>query len=278
MPTTTIDLQVLDMLSGSHCLALSTLVDQMRQHQLEWTRPSFSSLLEGANVQRGAVIARSHTTIKSICWIRRLLLINGSWTVIEGADRWIHECKTTNSCEQQQLSQRPFVDEFSPICIFVEPVQDLGSQPPIIKTWDAFAQLRATVDQISMEQVQTRFHLDEHKVALSKRISNLETAFLTASDNQDRVVLAQTNVVHKEMQPQKDALSKELDAMQNFQTLSTHLSEIIAYFNRGRDDKKGEISSSEGPQPTKIKADLDLVVEVGANLQGKDVVDLTEEE
>ncbi|KZV27860.1 hypothetical protein F511_38258 [Dorcoceras hygrometricum] len=33
------------------------------------------------------------------------------------------------------MSQRPFVDAFAPICIFVEPVQDLGSQPPFIRTW-----------------------------------------------------------------------------------------------------------------------------------------------
>ncbi|KZV53099.1 hypothetical protein F511_24518 [Dorcoceras hygrometricum] len=32
-------------------------------------------------------------------------------------------------------------------------------------------------------------------------------------------------------------------------TLSTQLSEIVAYLNRDRDDKKGEVSSSRGPQP-----------------------------
>ncbi|KZV22079.1 hypothetical protein F511_28320 [Dorcoceras hygrometricum] len=66
---------------------------------------------------------------------KRLILLNEAWPVIEGADKWVRECKTTTSCEQQQLSQRPFVDAFAPICIFVEPVQDLGSQPPFIRTW-----------------------------------------------------------------------------------------------------------------------------------------------
>ncbi|KZV30280.1 hypothetical protein F511_37183 [Dorcoceras hygrometricum] len=137
---------------------------------------------------------------------------------------------------------------------------------------EEFAQLRAMVDQISIEQVQTRFHIDELKAALSKKITNLETAFLTAYDNQDRVVLVQNNVLCKEMQVQKAALSKELDVIhkeiqdqkaaiahdlleflvesrENFNTLSAQLSEIIAYINRGRDDKKGEDSSSQGPQP-----------------------------
>ncbi|KZV30604.1 hypothetical protein F511_16718 [Dorcoceras hygrometricum] len=107
---------------------------------------------------------------------------------------------------------------------------------------DAFAQLRATVDQISFEKVQTRFHLGKLKVEFSKKISNLENAFFTASDNQDRVVLAQTNVLRKDMQAQKDALSKELDAMRK------EVQDQKRLF-RGRDDKNGEVSSSRGPQP-----------------------------
>ncbi|KZV47095.1 hypothetical protein F511_32626 [Dorcoceras hygrometricum] len=137
---------------------------------------------------------------------------------------------------------------------------------------EAFAQLRDTVDQISLEQVQTIFHIDELKAALSKKISNLETTFLTALDNQDQVVLVQKNFLRKEMQVQKDAISKELNDMrkelldqkaaishdllefqvesqENFNTLHTQLSEIIAYINRVRDDKRGEVSSSHRPQP-----------------------------
>ncbi|KZV54634.1 hypothetical protein F511_02668 [Dorcoceras hygrometricum] len=209
-PTIAIDLQVLEMLSEAHHLALSTLMEQMSQHKLKWIRPSASNLFEGATVHRSAVISRSHTTIKSTCWIRQLIRFNGVWTFLEGSDK-LH--------------------------------------------------------------VQIRFHLDELKAALFKKTSSLETAFLTASGNQDRVVLAQTNVLCKEMQAQKDALSKEVDAtrkevhdqkaaitndllefrveaQENFQTLSTQLSEIIAYINRSRDDKKGEVSnSSRGPQP-----------------------------
>ncbi|KZV55994.1 kinesin-3 [Dorcoceras hygrometricum] len=137
---------------------------------------------------------------------------------------------------------------------------------------EAFAQLRDTVDEISIEQVQTRFHLDELKAALSKRISNLETEFITASDNQDRTVLVQTSILRKEMQDQKAALSEELadirqeiqdqkaaivndlleflvETQENYNTLRAHLAEIIAYINRVRDDKKREVSTSRGPQP-----------------------------
>ncbi|KZV45747.1 hypothetical protein F511_41817 [Dorcoceras hygrometricum] len=139
---------------------------------------------------------------------------------------------------------------------------------------EAFSQLQATVDQISFEQVQTRFHLYELKAALSKRISNLETAFITASNYQDRVVLVQTNILHKEMQDQKDALSDELadfrkglqdqkaaitndllefrvKTQENY-NLRAQIAEIIAYLNRDHDDKKGEIAvdnRQSGPRP-----------------------------
>ncbi|KZV14326.1 helicase [Dorcoceras hygrometricum] len=127
--------------------------------------------------------------------------------------------------------------------------------------------LLAIVDKISLEQVQSRFHVDELKAALSQRISNLDTAFLTASDNQDRVTLVQIDILRKEKNDQKAARSKELDGIhkevqdqkldlidfrQETQTgiahLSSELSEIIAYINRGRDAKNGEMeSSSQGP-------------------------------
>ncbi|KZV42503.1 hypothetical protein F511_38605 [Dorcoceras hygrometricum] len=77
-----------------------------------------------------------------------------------------------------------------------------------------------------------------------------------------------TNILRKEIQDQKAALSTELDALrkevhdqkaamlefraesqEHYSTLRDQLAEIIAYINRGRDDKKGEMSSSRGRQP-----------------------------
>ncbi|KZV31917.1 hypothetical protein F511_04231 [Dorcoceras hygrometricum] len=78
---------------------------------------------------------------------------------------------------------------------------------------DAFAQLKASVDQISLDQVQTRFHIEKLKAALFTKISSLETAFLTRSDNQDRAVFVQTDVLRKEMQAQKAAKSQGLDVI-----------------------------------------------------------------
>ncbi|KZV30154.1 hypothetical protein F511_16041 [Dorcoceras hygrometricum] len=177
-PTKAIDLQILDILSDAHRIALEKLLKKMREHRLEWTRPCSSKLFEGANVQRGAVISRSHPTIKSTCWIRRLILIDGSWT-IEGADRWVREFKTTTSCEQQQLYQRPFLDTFAPICIFVEPVQDLGSQPHIIKTW---GWARVCVDIVQLNLFVIFFQLDQKDVFLHDMLEfRVESQFATLS-------------------------------------------------------------------------------------------------
>ncbi|KZV06784.1 hypothetical protein F511_45734 [Dorcoceras hygrometricum] len=103
------------------------------------------------------------------------------------------------------------------------------------------------IDKISLEQVQSRFHVDELKSARSQRISNLETAFLTASDNQDGANLVKS--IFSISALANDSLEFRVETQENYNTLRNHLVEIIAYINRVRDDKKGEISSSRGPQP-----------------------------
>ncbi|KZV20513.1 hypothetical protein F511_32859 [Dorcoceras hygrometricum] len=107
---------------------------------------------------------------------------------------------------------------------------------------ESFAQLRAIVDRIQFEQVQTRDVADLKDVLISK-IIGLELGFEEAFNRQNL-----------EVHDQKVALAHDLlefrvETQENFHTLSAQLSEIIAYINRGRDDKKGEDSSSRGPQP-----------------------------
>ncbi|KZV40486.1 hypothetical protein F511_23823 [Dorcoceras hygrometricum] len=96
---------------------------------------------------------------------------------------------------------------------------------------EATAQLRASIDQIHLEQVQTKERVEEFKSKLSQKIIKLELAFAQATSWQDLVYRAQIN-----------------DIQEGLNTLRAQLSEIIAYINRGRDDKRGE-ESSRGPQP-----------------------------
>ncbi|KZV50350.1 dystroglycan-like [Dorcoceras hygrometricum] len=118
---------------------------------------------------------------------------------------------------------------------------------------ESTAQLRASIDQIQFEQVQTREHVEELKYDLSTKITKPELAFAQSTSRQKMVYRALFNDVQREVQIQKATLTQEmiafhLETQEGLSTLHAQLSEIIAYTNRGRDDKKGEVSSS-GPQP-----------------------------
>ncbi|KZV57331.1 hypothetical protein F511_37961 [Dorcoceras hygrometricum] len=175
---------------------------------------------------------------------------------------------STSSSSAESESSSSSSSTSSPIDFVNEETPDAQTLIPtaIVSSNDytnAFAQLKDSVDQISLEQVQTIFHIEKLKTALFTKISILETAFLTRSDNQDRVVLVQIDVLHKEMQAQKAALSQELDvfrkevqdqkadlsndlmefcvqAQENFNTLTAQLSELVAYINKAMMPKRGK--------------------------------------
>ncbi|KZV34527.1 putative LRR receptor-like serine/threonine-protein kinase [Dorcoceras hygrometricum] len=64
------------------------LQTQMRIHGLKWERICSSILFEGENRDRGAVIARSNTSTRSLCWLRTKTMIEGSWVIEEANDLW----------------------------------------------------------------------------------------------------------------------------------------------------------------------------------------------
>ncbi|KZV24596.1 hypothetical protein F511_37243 [Dorcoceras hygrometricum] len=110
---------------------------------------------------------------------------------------------------------------------------------------ESFAQLRASVDRIQLEQVRTRNDVAELKAALSSKITDLEMTFSHSSTHQEHVIRNQIFDVQQEIKTQKAALSQDLndfrkETHEGINTLSAQLSEIIAYINRVRDDKKGK--------------------------------------
>ncbi|KZV41339.1 hypothetical protein F511_37945 [Dorcoceras hygrometricum] len=119
MPTSAIDLKVLNLLSAAHTFALKDLLRNMKAHQLEWTRSSSSSLFEGPIIDQGPFIPVSHWSISS----------------------------PVNPNHWEALPQRPYIDDLAPICIFVEPVQDIDSRPSLSRT------LRVVWAQICMEAI-----------------------------------------------------------------------------------------------------------------------------
>ncbi|KZV17580.1 hypothetical protein F511_25233 [Dorcoceras hygrometricum] len=164
------------------------------------------------------------------------------------------------------------------------PTTDLSEQ---------FAQLRASISQLSIKQLQTQSSIGNLQNHLLSRIDDLEKAYANARTQQDQDLRGHFKSVCQEVQIQKTALSfevhefkqgvqaqsgifstdlatiskgrdlsKEFDdklavirnALLEFRvetqgqlaSLSTNLSELIAFVTKGRDDKKGEVGSSHG--------------------------------
>ncbi|KZV52449.1 splicing factor 3B subunit 1-like [Dorcoceras hygrometricum] len=109
-PTTAIDLQIIALLSDAHLFSLETLQTQMRIHGLKWERICSSILFEGENRDRGAVIARSNTNNRSSCWIRTMILVDGSCIIQEGGDFWKTIPRKVSSSQWELLPQRQYDD------------------------------------------------------------------------------------------------------------------------------------------------------------------------
>ncbi|KZV48104.1 hypothetical protein F511_27689 [Dorcoceras hygrometricum] len=113
---------------------VSVLLRHMREHQLEWTRPSSSSLFEGPVIDRCFFIPPNHHSITSKCWIRAKIMVDGSWLILEGVDYWRPINTPVKSRNWEALPQRPYLDDLAPLCVFVEPVQDIDSRTSLSRS------------------------------------------------------------------------------------------------------------------------------------------------
>ncbi|KZV26995.1 conserved oligomeric Golgi complex subunit 2 [Dorcoceras hygrometricum] len=117
-----------------------------------------------------------------------------------------------------------------------------------------------TLDDISQTPPTNDIPLDEATTADIPQIF-LPSTYYTESINEVRRYIQTQKAsltqnmddIRKEVQDQKAALAHDflefrVETQENFNTLSAHLAEINSYINR-RDDKNGEDSSSQGPQP-----------------------------
>ncbi|KZV45510.1 hypothetical protein F511_39533 [Dorcoceras hygrometricum] len=111
-----VDIQVIELLSALHLSLLEELAKEARILGLTWTKPCCSSVFEGSPRDRGAVIARSNSNTRSLCWIRRMLLIDGLWAVEFCADRWVKIPKRIISTEVHR--QRQYDDTLPTMSVF----------------------------------------------------------------------------------------------------------------------------------------------------------------
>ncbi|KZV28200.1 hypothetical protein F511_21176 [Dorcoceras hygrometricum] len=152
--------------------------------------------------------------------------------------------------QEEAAAAGPVVDEFVPLCFFIEPVQDLDSRPPysgiVRRRWaelmiflrlhlpmtflwmkqqllillklsflpqilQSFAQFRAIVDKIQFEQVHTRDVVADLKDILSSKITGLELGFAETFNRQNLVYQGLFNDVRRDIQTQKADLTQNLD-------------------------------------------------------------------
>ncbi|KZV44425.1 splicing factor 3B subunit 1-like [Dorcoceras hygrometricum] len=265
------------------------------------------------------IVAKEEQMLTSSCWIRTMILVDGSW-IIQGGDFLKPIPRPVASSQWELLPQRQYDDTLAPIseffkmlrkhwadvCIEVVPFSAFGplqqvdvqlissdssfvhpnpnslsnsststspmdfvadipqlEQSPTASTQilmpttaipatdftESFAQLRASITQLSIKQLRTKDSTGDLKNQLLSKIDHLEKSLAEAYTQQDQV-LRDLADIRKEVQDQNAAmLAFREESQEHYSTLPEHLVEIIAYINRGRDDKKGECGSSQGPQP-----------------------------
>ncbi|KZV14012.1 dystroglycan-like [Dorcoceras hygrometricum] len=114
--STAVDIQVIELLSALHLSLLEELAKEARILGLTWTKPCCSSVFEGSPRDRGAVLARSNSITRSLCWIRRKFLVDGAWVVEQCADMWVKIPRKVVSTEVPL--QRQYDDTLPTMSVF----------------------------------------------------------------------------------------------------------------------------------------------------------------
>ncbi|KZV57416.1 hypothetical protein F511_04853 [Dorcoceras hygrometricum] len=197
------------------------------------------------------------------------------------------------------------VDEETPVTQISLPAVDTTD------VTESFSQLRASITRLYINQLKTSSKIGDLQNHLLFKLKNIGKAFTEALTNQEQVHHNLINSARQETQNQKAALSleilkyqkevraqhavmitdltdirsqnREIQALKkdftDFQQktesgiahVSSHISEIIAYINRGGNDKKGESSSRSRSRLRMMKAEK-VVVVVEAELIVADIL------
>ncbi|KZV20853.1 hypothetical protein F511_40771 [Dorcoceras hygrometricum] len=111
-----VDIRVIELLSDLYLSLLEELAKEARALNLTWTKPCCSKIFEGSPRDRGAVIARTNSYTRSLCWIRTMIMVDGVWTVEPCADKWVKIPRKVVSTEIPR--QRQYDDTLPTMSIF----------------------------------------------------------------------------------------------------------------------------------------------------------------
>ncbi|KZV17434.1 hypothetical protein F511_44725 [Dorcoceras hygrometricum] len=111
-----VDIRVIELLSDLYLSLLEELAKEARALNLTWTKPCCSKIFEGSPRDRGAVIARTNSNTRSLCWIRTMIMVDGVWTVEPCADKWVKIPRKVVSTEVPL--QRQYDDTLPTMSVF----------------------------------------------------------------------------------------------------------------------------------------------------------------
>ncbi|KZV52804.1 hypothetical protein F511_37304 [Dorcoceras hygrometricum] len=172
-----VDIQVIELLSDLYLHFLEELAKEARNLGLTWTKPGCSKIFEGRPRDRGAVIARSNSNTQSLCWIRRMLLVDGL-TILRSVQRSQDSFAVAPSVQlslEQHQSSSSTSDSSSSLHFDQTDVDaTASSQPTISPDLSAvFADFQAALSEqifVSQSDISSRMHkLEEQSVCDSLR-------------------------------------------------------------------------------------------------------------
>ncbi|KZV27277.1 hypothetical protein F511_17673 [Dorcoceras hygrometricum] len=111
-----VDIRVIELLSDLYLSLLEELAKEARALNLTWTKPCCSKIFEGSPRDRGAIIARTNSYTRSLCWIRTMIMVDGVWTLEPCADKWVKIPRKVISTEVPR--QRQYDDTLPTMSIF----------------------------------------------------------------------------------------------------------------------------------------------------------------
>ncbi|KZV31124.1 hypothetical protein F511_04611 [Dorcoceras hygrometricum] len=246
-----VDIQVIELLSDLYLSFLEELAKEARAHNLIWNKPCCSKIFEGSPRDRGAVIARTNSNTRSLCWIRKMILVDGLWTVELCADKWVKIPRKVISTEV--LRQRQFDDTLPSMSVFFRLLKkrwaDVCLEPIVFS-------LR--LSQFCTIHIQYNFFSSFSTADISEFLSSIaldRTAFRSVQINQSVVPSVQLSLDQRPSSPTSSSSSSSLhfdqtdiDATASSRpTISPDLSAVFSDFQAALSEQmfafQSEISS-----------------------------------
>ncbi|KZV14490.1 hypothetical protein F511_42941 [Dorcoceras hygrometricum] len=196
----------------------------------------YSSLFEGDKRDRGAVIARSNTSTRSLCWLRTKTMrqfddtlapmseffkvLHKQWAdvCIEAAQFYIsgklQPAGTFNCPSNAETSITQFDSLVDPPVGTDTPVDQISLPPaPTTDAAESFTAIRPSISRIFVNHEKASRRLGDSQSEILFKIDHFKKTFVDDLTQQDLAFRSLIKSVHQEAQNQSDITSIELKAV-----------------------------------------------------------------